>query len=309
MKFHHPVMIKEVSFYVQQLLETQSRPLTIFDWTLGHGGHVLNLFETLGRDIDTYVATDVDSSMFATAKERLSTTLDSDYLSHLKLYNTSYINLDKISQELEKKYDVVFLDLGVNLRHFMQHERGFSIKGDGILDMRYNQNSKSISKKDRIITASDVLNNYNELQLIDMFVVNSEISMWTSKKIAHEIVSVRSRTPFESSAQLNDLTKKLNYSARVAAIVFQALRIEINQEFQNIKKLRENCYKGMNSGGILIILSYHSWEDRIVKEYMKKMITLDQWSILTKHALSPTYKEVSGNKPSRSAKMRVFKFI
>ena len=138
---------------------------------------MLNLFETLGRDIDTYVATDVDSSMFATAKERLSTTLDSDYLSHLKLYNTSYINLDKISQELEKKYDVVFLDLGVNLRHFMQHERGFSIKGDGILDMRYNQNSKSISKKDRIITASDVLNNYNELQLIDMFVVNSEISV------------------------------------------------------------------------------------------------------------------------------------
>lgn len=308
MKFHHPVMTKEVSFFIQKLLETQKSPLTIFDWTLGHGGHVLNLFETLGKDIWTYVATDLDSSMFTTAQERLSTTLASEYQSHLKLYNTSYINFENISKELGKKYDVFFLDLGVNLWHFIQHERGFSIKWDGILDMRYNQSSESISKKGKIVTAADVLNNYTELQLIDMFVLNSEISLGTSKKIAHEIVNVRVKNPFETTTQLNDLTKKLNYSARVAAIVFQAVRIEINQEFQNIKQVMENCYKSMNSGGILIILSYHSGEDRIVKEYMKNMLALGQWTILTKHALSPTYKEVQGNKPSRSAKMRVFKF-
>ena len=141
-----------------------------------------------------------------------------------------------------------------------------------------------------------------------MFVLNSEISLPTSQKIAAEIVRMRKNRPFETSTELNNLTKKLEYSARVAAIVFQAIRIEVNQEFQNIKYLMEHCYKYMNPGGILVVLSYHSGEDRIVKEMMKKLKEEGRGEIVTKHAIPPTYQETQRNKPSRSARMRVFKF-
>lgn len=132
--------------------------------------------------------------------------------------------------------------------------------------------------------------------------------MGTSNKIAAEIVRMRKNRLFETSTQLNNLTKKLEYSARVAAIVFQAIRIEVNQEFQNIKYIMDHCHESMNPDGILVILSYHSGEDRIVKEVMKKLKEEGRGNILTKHAIPPTYKETQYNKPSRSAKMRVFQF-
>jgi len=119
------------------------------------------------------------------------------------------------------------------------------------------------------MTAADILNTYSEKQLIDMFVLNSEISVATSTKIAEEIVRMRKNKLWKTSTELNKLTMKLNYSARVAAIVFQALRIEVNKEFQNIKSCIQTCEQVMKPGGILMVLSYHSAEDRIIKEMMK----------------------------------------
>jgi 16S rRNA (cytosine1402-N4)-methyltransferase len=158
------------------------------------------------------------------------------------------------------------------------------------------------------ITAADVLNTYTEKQLIDMFVLNSEISVPTSTKIAEEVVRMRKNKLRQTSTELNKLTMKLNYSARVAAIVFQALRIEVNQEFQNIKLCIDECQKCVKDGGILMILSYHSGEDRIVKEVMKRMKEEGIGEIVTKNAIPPSYHEVVKNKPSRSARLRVFRY-
>lgn len=315
MDYHHPVMLKEVDAFIKKQIEYKKSQwadasLIIFDGTLGHAGHLIYLFKTYPEDIKLYVATDADANMYAVAEERIKEEWWIED-SRVSLFNCSYVRLWEISKNIWKKYDVVFLDLWVNLRHFKQHERGFSIKWEGNLDMRYNNDPESDSKaenNDFTPTAADVLNTYTEKQIVDMFVLNSEISMPTSTKIAAEIVRMRKDKPWETSTQLNNLTIKLWYSARVAAIVFQALRIEVNQEFQNIKKCIELCSECMNPGGILMVLSYHSSEDRIVKEMLKDLKEKGIWDNLTKHALPPSYQETIKNKPSRSARLRVFRF-
>jgi|GEM_PF-2026060 len=157
-------------------------------------------------------------------------------------------------------------------------------------------------------TAADIVNTYDEQQLIDIFVQNSEITFETSKKVAQAIISFRKNKLFSTTEELNMLIKKIGYSARVAAIVFQAIRIEVNKEFSNIKYVLENAHTFMNPGGILVILSYHSGEDRIVKEMMKRLQDEQRGTILTKHTQKPSFHEVSKNKPSRSAQLRVFKY-
>lgn len=339
MDYHYPVMLKEVEKYVALQIERNGWWLTIFDGTLGHAGHLIDLMTMFSDSISQYIATDADKRMYEVAKERimnevlqskLTTELNnnievSDWCSKIwdkiMLYNCSYVRLWHIAKELWITYDVVFLDLGVNLRHFKQHERGFSIKWEGDLDMRYNQNGEKIEKNwEKLrkfengsenypdVTAADILNTYSEKQLIDMFVLNSEISLPTSTKIAEEVVRMRKNKPWQTSTELNKLTMKLQYSARVAAIVFQALRIEVNQEFQNIKLCIDSCKNHMKDGGILMILSYHSGEDRIVKELMKKMKEDGIGEIVTKNAIPPSYQETIKNKPSRSARLRVFRY-
>ena len=345
MDYHYPVMLKEVEKYVSIQIDKFHSPwgewITIFDWTLGHAGHLINLLQLFPDTISKYISTDADKRMFDVAIERIILDAEDKWKWYkkvervssiwnkvelwekIKLYNCSYIRLWEISQELWIQYDIVFLDLGVNLWHFKQHERGFSIKGEGDLDMRYD--AKEIELKSdgdtmaeiehwtlniehSELTAADVLNTYSEKQLIDMFVLNSEISLPTSMKIAEEIVRMRKNKLRKTSTELNKLTMKLNYSARVAAIVFQALRIEVNQEFQNIKSCIQTCSKVMKPGGILMVLSYHSGEDRIVKEMMKWMKESCIGEIVTKNAIPPTYQETMKNKPSRSARLRVFRY-
>ncbi len=308
--YHYPVMTKEFGQFIRWRLEEKADSLVIFDGTLWHGGHVKYSFEEFGKDIALYVATDTDKDMYATAQKRLHLDLP-EALDRIALYNCSYTLfgelLDKAKQDWylaatsTTKYDVVFLDLWVNLWHFKLPERGFSIKGDGLLDMRYNTDPWKV-------TAGEIVNTYDESQLITMFVINSEVTYDTSKKIAQAILSFRKMKPLKTTDELNMLIKNTGYSAKVAAIIFQAIRIEVNQEFRNIKYVIENAQTYMNPGGILIILSYHSGEDRIVKELLKKLHDEQKWTILTKHTRKPTYKEVLKNKPSRSAQLRAFQF-
>lgn len=341
MDYHYPVMLKEVEKYVALQIERNWWWVTMFDGTLWHAGHLIDLLTMYPDWISQYIATDADKRMFDVAKERIVNEVvqwkltnvlnnnieDKDWFvriwDKIQLYNSSYIRLWEIAKDLWMGYDIVFLDLGVNLWHFKQHERGFSIKWEGELDMRYNTDAKVLNSEEakmqeiedwRLknenseLTAADILNTYSEKQLIDMFVLNSEISLPTSTKIAEEVVRMRKNKPWQTSTELNKLTMKLNYSARVAAIVFQALRIEVNQEFQNIKLCIDICQNCMKDGGILMILSYHSGEDRIVKEVMKRMKEESIGEIVTKNAIPPSYHEVVKNKPSRSARLRVFRY-
>lgn len=317
MEYHYPVMLKEVEEFVWKQIEAKKLEthntdavITMFDWTLWHAGHLIALMKKFDGLLGEYIATDEDEKMYGIAKARIEEQLSEEQQKRIRLYRRTYSDFDTIAQELWRKYDIVFLDLGVNLWHFKEPERGFSIKAEGLLDMRYNQEAKNAKEAEKVValTAADVVNTYSEEQLIDVFVWNSEISLGTSKKLAAEIVRMRKNKLFETSGELNNLTKKLWYSARVAAITFQAIRIEVNHEFQNIKEVMEKSWSCMNPGGILMILSYHSGEDRIVKEYMKRLKDENKWDILTKHAIPPKYSEVSKNRPSRSAKLRVFQF-
>ena len=131
--------------------------------------------------------------------------------------------------------------------------------------MRYNTNDTTL------MSAQSIVNTYDRDQLIRMFTINSEISMATSSCIADEIIRQRTHTPFVTTSQLNDLTKKLNYSARVAAIVFQALRIEVNREFDSLSHTLASAVDCMSPSSSIIVLSYHSIEDRIVKYAFKEL--------------------------------------
>ncbi|HMY80887.1 MAG TPA: 16S rRNA (cytosine(1402)-N(4))-methyltransferase RsmH [Candidatus Absconditabacterales bacterium] len=301
MERHYPVMLSEVLTFVKQycsLHEVDHNSLIIFDGTLGHAGHLIALMKEIGHLIRWYIATDVDKQMISQAQEAINQSLSADLQSKIIIKHGSYDQALSIAQELGIEYDVFFLDLGVNLWHFKLSERGFSIKGEGCLDMRYDQDSD-------VPTGAYILNTYSTNQLIDMFVINSEISYPTSNRLAQEIVHRRSERLWEHSTQLNDLTKELGYSAKVAAIVFQAIRIQVNSEFNRIRSALGSVPSAMKTDGIMMILSYHSSEDRIVKQCGKELEIRGIIDRLTKHALPPTYRETQYNKPSRSAKLRV----
>lgn len=298
-------MLKEVLWYIdKQISSLGSRKMNVFDGTLGHGGHLLAIMRQYGWSIWSYVATDTDQRMLDVAQQRLSVLSQDEWVdcSGVSLIHDVYTHLWEIATQKSINYDLVFLDLWVNLWHFKQHERGFSIKWEGELDMRYDTDNGSL------MTAKEILATYSYDQLVEMFTLNSEISLPTSSSIAQEIVRMRDARPWVTTTQLNNLTKKLNYSARVAAIVFQALRIEVNKEFDSLTRAIVTTSMCVNPWAVLIILTYHSIEDRIVKNAFKELEENNKWVIITKHALSPSYKEVQSNKPSRSARLRAFRF-
>lgn len=304
--YHHPVMIKEVLWYIdKQIVLSWNRPIHIFDGTLGHAGHLIAIMQHYSKYIGSYTAVDTDNIMLSTARERLQS-LSNEWLCDLapcSLIHDTYANIVSIADHNKRKYDIVFLDLGVNLWHFKQHERWFSIKWEWLLDMRYN------TQDDSLMNAQSIINSYDREQLIRMFTLNSEISDMTSSSIADEIIRQRASSPFITTTQLNNLTKKLNYSARVAAIVFQALRIEVNKEFESLSHALVSAVECMAPSSSLLVLSYHSIEDRIVKYAFKDLEVAWKWSIITKHAIPPSYQEVQSNKPSRSARLRVFRCL
>lgn len=209
-----------------------------------------------------------------------------------------------------EEVDAILADLGVSSHHFDDSERGFSFRFDGKLDMRMNKRSG--------LTAADVVNTYDEERLADIFYLYGELK--NSRKLASVIVKARSERPIATIGDFLDLVKPLfgrEREKKELAKVFQALRIEVNQEMEALKEMLQAAAEMLKPGGRLAVITYHSLEDRMVKNMMKTGNTEGKavqdffgnvqtpFKLINNKVIVASDDEVTRNPRSRSAKLRI----
>lgn len=209
-----------------------------------------------------------------------------------------------------EKVDAVLADLGVSSHHFDDAERGFSFRFDGKLDMRMNKRAG--------MTAADIVNNYEEEKLADIFYLYGELK--NSRKLASVLVKARTQKSIQTIGDFLEVVKPLfgrEREKKELAKVFQALRIEVNQEMEALKEMLYAATEALKPGGRLVIITYHSLEDRMVKNLIKtgnvegKMEQDFFGNIQTpfravnNKVIVPSDEEINQNPRSRSAKLRI----
>ena len=282
------------------------------DCTLGGGGHselILRRIQLNGR----LIAFDVDEDAIKASSERLK-----DY-KNLTIVKDSYTNIKKVLQNLgiEKITGGVLFDLGASFHQFNKGERGFSFSKEAPLDMRFNQDSG--------FSAYDVVNTYREDDLVRIFSEYGEERF--SKRIAKKIVEQRKLKKLETTTELANLivncTPHIKTSIHPATRVFQAIRIEVNNELTNVKNTLNDVLDLLDFGAIISVISFHSLEDRLVKnlfKYHSQRCHCDKTQMIckcpppvlelvTKKPIVASDEEISANPPSRSAKLRVARCI
>ena len=288
---HTPVMLKEILSFIPENANIA------VDATLGEGGHTKAMLD-LNLEVHSF---ERDDKILEVAKNRLK-----DY-KKFHYYNNTY---DKMIEELDENVignvDFMLYDLGVSMFHFKKANRGFSFKDDVKLDMRLGINNKS---------AYDVINSYSEKELERVFREYAELH--NASKIANIIVNERKKKTIETSKELENIifhhTDKSKRFGKIhpATLVFQAIRIEVNDELNILEKSISNISKILKNGGVAAIMSYHSLEDRIVKRFLKdneKTKNKDGiFKLLNSKVITPTNEEIKLNPASRSAKLRVAK--
>jgi 16S rRNA (cytosine1402-N4)-methyltransferase len=191
----------------------------------------------------------------------------------------------------------MLLDLGVNMEHFKDGARGFSIKADAPLDMRFSAQNER--------TAKDIVNGYNAAQLEKMLITYGDFSPKTSEYLTKGILEARKKRSIESTGQLTALLKALHFNQQKIAVVFQALRIETNRELEQLEVFLQTFGDWLSEGGRCGIITYHSIEDRMTKYALKKWEESGNFQLVNKKVIVPHYTEVAKNKAARSAKLRI----
>ena len=308
---HTPVLLAECLEYLN--LKSQH---TFVDATLGGAGHSFEAAKLLGS-AGTLVGIDQDEVALAAARRKLGT-LPADARPRLELVRGNFGAMDEALLSVEVPgVDAFLFDLGVSSVQIDTPSRGFSFKENGPLDMRMDPGKQTLN-------AAEIVNTYNAADLTRIIRMYSD-EKWASR-IAEFIVRERQNAPIETSAQLVDVIKAaIPASARRAGghpakRTFQALRIEVNGELDVLKSGLDAAVRWLNPGGRLVVISYHSLEDRIVKETFAsfanrctcppdlpvcacgKRPILD---IVTRKPVVPTAEEVERNPRARSAKLRV----
>ncbi|WP_277221345.1 16S rRNA (cytosine(1402)-N(4))-methyltransferase RsmH [Peptoniphilus vaginalis] len=280
------------------------------DGTLGGAGHSREILKRL-KGSGLLIGIDQDIEALEVAKERLS-----DY-KNVEFFNLNYINFEKALDELGiDKIDGVLLDIGVSSYQFDNPERGFSYRFDAPLDMRMDQ--------DLEISAKDIVNTYSESEITRIIKDYGE-EKWASR-IAKFVVEERKKKDIETTFELVEIIKNaIPASARrngphPAKRTFQALRIEVNRELDVLKDSIERFVHRLNPGGRIAIITFHSLEDRIVKnafKYLEKDCICPPSSpicmcdkkkeikILTRKPITASDEELKENKRSHSAKLRI----
>lgn len=294
-EYHVPVLLNE------SIEALDINPDGIYvDVTFGGGGHSRAILEKLSTRGHLFsFDQDLDAMKNAFQDDRF-TFVRSNFM-YLKNF-LKYYGVQKI--------DGLLADLGVSSHHFDDEERGFSFRFNAPLDMRMNKSTS--------VSAADVLNTYPESKLTNIFSLYGELS--NAKKIAHTIVQKRNDNPIIDTNQLLDIVKPYFMREREKkdlAKLFQALRIEVNNEMQVLRKMLNQTAEVMNSNGKLVVITYHSLEDRIVKNFIKSGNCegdiqkdfygniISPFKALNNKVITPSEIEMNANPRSRSAKMRV----
>ena len=271
------------------------------DLTFGGGGHSKKILDKLNKG--HLYAFDQDNDAENKAREITDTRFtfikaNAKYLKNFMLY----YNVDKVNG--------IFADLGVSSHQIDTQERGFSTRFCADLDMRMNVNKKT--------TAKDILNNYPGKDLEKIFLEYGEL--YNYKQIVHLICEYRKRKRINTTFDLKKLLLEnikipKRYEIKFLSQVFQALRIEVNDELNTLKVMLKAAYETLVKKGRLVVLSYHSLEDRIVKNFFKSKTlgdnnsTTRRFKILTPKPLQPSFEEIERNSRSRSAKLRVAELV
>ena len=208
------------------------------------------------------------------------------------------------------KADAILADLGVSSHHFDDSERGFSFRFEGKLDMRMNKRAEK--------TAADVINTYSEEQLADVFYLYGELK--NSRRLASALIKSRGNKPITTTEEFIDIVRPFfgrEREKKELAKVFQALRIEVNQEMDALKEMLQAACQRLRTGGRLVVITYHSLEDRLVKNMMKTGNTEGKiqkdffgnietpFRLINNKVIVPTPEETAINPRSRSAKLRI----
>ena len=273
---------------------------TYIDLTMGGGGHTREILARLGEGGKLYsLDQDPDAQANAPQDEHF------EFVASNFRFVRGAMRLRGVEQ-----VDGILADLGVSSHHFDAKHRGFSFRGEAPLDMRMNTRAKR--------TAADIVNTYDREQLAKVLADYGELD--TTWKIANCIERARNIKPIETTAELVEAVKPCTppkEEAKFLTKLFQALRIEVNGEMEALKMALEQSIKLLAPGGRLVVISYHSLEDRIVKNFMRSgntegLVEKDFFGrattplkVISKKAIVPSAEEVERNPRSRSAKLRV----
>lgn len=282
---HESVLKKEVIKYLSP------KPNENFiDATFNGGGHSLEILKkTLPRG--KILGIELDKELLEKTKKRFES-----FKERLILVNDNFKNLKKIAEEKKfKNISGILFDLGFSSWHIEKSERGFSFLRDELLDMRYKKNG---------IAAMDIVNKWQKEDIEKILRIYGEERY--SRKIAEKIIEERKKKPILKTTELVRIIEevkpgKAKEKIHPATRTFQALRIKVNSELENIKKTLPQAVEILKPGGRIVIISFHSLEDRIVKNFLKGEKKVE---ILTKKPIKATSEEINKNLKSRSAKLR-----
>ncbi|MCX5785292.1 MAG: 16S rRNA (cytosine(1402)-N(4))-methyltransferase RsmH [Elusimicrobia bacterium] len=285
---HQPVMPEEVA----QLLVTEKEGVYV-DATLGMAGHTLKLLSVLGPNARV-IGVDWDPEMAAIAAKNVASFGD-----RVKILQGNFANIDEMmKRENITNISGVLFDLGISSLHFDKASRGFSLRNDGPLDMRINPANP--------LTAYAILRYWPYEQIEHIIRVCGERQ---AGKIARAIIAKRETKPLDTTGELRDLIERLmpyrGEKIHPATKTFLALRVAVNYEFDNLTRGIQKIIPFLSKGGRIGIITFHSLEDRIVKETFKFMAKQGDWKPVTRKPVTPSLEEEAGNKRARSAKLRV----
>lgn len=294
-----------MSYHVPVMLDACMQGLAIapegvyVDVTFGGGGHSRAIMERLGDG--RLIAFDQDA-------DAMKNRLDDErfiFVKHNFRFLKNFLRYHNYPQ-----VDGILADLGVSSHHFDAPERGFTFREDGPLDMRMNTDMQK--------TAADLLNEKSENELL--YILRQYGELKNARKLARLLVQARSNKPFERIFDLLDVINPVTPEVgrkKVLARIFQALRIEVNQEMSSLEQFLKQTVQALKPGGRLVVITYHSLEDRMVKNIMRSgridgVVEKDfygkpivPFKVITRKVILPTDEEIERNPRSRSAKLRI----
>ena len=267
------------------------------DATVGDGGQARAILENTAPN-GKLIAIDRDVDSMVRAKSNLK-----EFENRVFFVNDSFGNILKIVEESGfNRIEGILFDFGMSTSQLGNSGRGFSFQKDEILDMRYDTKIP--------ITAEDILNDYSEIELFEIFKKLGEEPK--SKIIARALVNARKKKRIKTTKELVEIIEKVlrrHGKLHPATLIFQALRIEVNRELTEIEKALVDIPKVLKSGGRAAFISFHSLEDRLIKNWAKDLSRKNIIKILNKKPLTASAEELKTNPKSRSAKLRVIEKI
>lgn len=292
-------MVAEVLHWLMPArADADRRPRTLVDCTLGRGGHARLIADRLSSD-DTLICIDRDPRNLEYARTRFA-----EVKTNVRFFEANFAQLAEVMDAAGlRAVDGMLADLGISTNQLFETRYGLSFQHDGPLDMRLTPDDE--------FSAYTIINRWDEEDIANTLYELADERF--SRRIARKIVEVRQLSPITTSGQLADLVRSCvprqsrspTESIDPATRTFLALRMKVNREAENLEALLKQAPTFLAPHGRLVVISFHSTEDRIVKNRFRDLEAMGAMNVLTKKPLVPTEAEIEQNPRSRSSKMRV----